>query len=210
MKTEERPLSITRYAEGNEKIKQTSLVVVLFTPLLLAHMQAKSSRTQTFPSQKQKNATKFIIFASARTGSNYLIDILRGHPNILAYGEILKEIYYSSGPLKSSISPFKNILTRTLLHSRHDQPISFMNLIWTLQLKTTKAIGFKIFSSHCVKYLPLSQSNLNTTFMKQTVTPLHVQITNWKNLSYEITKYSNISKNLFELIHEGKRNRTIS
>lgn len=86
------------------------------------------------------NYNKFIIIAHARSGSSMLIGALRGHPQIMGFGEIFhpKEITFN-------IQDYDNNSIQ-LLSLRNNYPVEFLNhFIFSSYKENIKAVGFKVF-----------------------------------------------------------------
>ena len=84
---------------------------------------------------------RFIILSGPRTGSNYLLTMLRSHPNIYARGELFNRLCifdYESHPLHAE-----------LLRRRQADPEKFLRRICFFPLQASMAAsGFKLFYRH--------------------------------------------------------------
>ena len=90
--------------------------------------------------QKKTNSVKkFIIFASARTGSNFIYELLGRHPDILMHHEVFGTEY-------NGVSTEANIPSG-IVRKRFTDPNLFLNHMWTAN-GNKSTVGFKIFNYH--------------------------------------------------------------
>eukprot|EP01041_Mallomonas_annulata_P004214 gene4214-8388_t len=90
------------------------------------------------------SSIKFVVFGSARTGSNYLFELLRRHPLIVVYYEIFNQFVEFN-----YTEPYPNIkISERAIRSRHKDPEKFLNCIWNTNNDNRTAVGFKIFPGH--------------------------------------------------------------
>ena len=119
------------------------------------------------------NLPVFIIYASARTGSNVLVSLLKSHPNIHVYGEIYakfrgsttegiwKRMVSSHKPKKIKLVGFKIFYN----HPRHDGNME----IWE-----------KLQGRKDIKVIHLTREDKLRTFLSRKIA---TQTDEWKNLN---------------------------
>lgn len=84
--------------------------------------------------------TRFVIIGSGRSGSTMLNNLLRSHPNILSFGEILGEtrIIWDHGNFNETHS------TPELLEFRKNNPVEFIKLVYdSAEGDDVTCVGFK-------------------------------------------------------------------
>lgn len=94
-----------------------------------------------FPLFGQKNYTKFIILSDYRTGSNFLMNLLKSHKNAHCYSELFfsKKIFWASAVYGHSET------NKKALNHRYKNPYSFLDkYCYRIYSKQLKAIGFKL------------------------------------------------------------------
>lgn len=93
------------------------------------------------PAGTRTDYRRFIILGSPRTGSNYLLTLLRSHPNIYARGELFNRLCvfdYENHPLHAE-----------LLRRRQADPENFLRRFCFFPLQASMdASGFKLFYQH--------------------------------------------------------------
>ncbi|HXQ24185.1 MAG TPA: hypothetical protein VN812_21060 [Candidatus Acidoferrales bacterium] len=77
---------------------------------------------------------RFVLAGTPRSGSNWLISALRGHPDIVCEGEVLDDPYLKDHPEFAA-----------------DLPRGLANL-WQPARSGQRAVGFKLFYFHCWDY----------------------------------------------------------
>lgn len=83
---------------------------------------------------------KFIVFATARSGSSFLTTSLRSHPDILCHGEVMHPRLFARH-VRGSVG---DMLEPEQINS---DPVAFANTILSVS-DNNKAVGFKIFPTH--------------------------------------------------------------
>ena len=91
--------------------------------------------------------TRFMVLADSRTGSTWLMDLLRSHPNVVAYDEVFHgvSVYGSreSGVASSEVGP---------VGRREADPASFLEqAVFAPKDGSTGAVGFKVFYRHLIR-----------------------------------------------------------
>ena len=85
----------------------------------------------------------YMICCPARSGSTLLVHLLRSHPEVLSYGEILgKKITGLSGPLGARFAKDPEVMN-TLERIRHARPEVYL-YSYILHPHGKKAVGFKL------------------------------------------------------------------
>lgn len=91
----------------------------------------------------QTGYTRFIVLTSARSGSSLLIQSLRSHPGVVAFGEIL-----GPGNVWFNVAGFPS-RHRGLKRFRNREPLRFLDAcVFRGYPAGTEAVGFKVFCSH--------------------------------------------------------------
>ncbi|MBU1912577.1 MAG: sulfotransferase [Candidatus Omnitrophica bacterium] len=129
---------------------------------------------------------KFIILASPRTGSSYLVSLLGSHTQTICYGEIIIS-------LKSFSSYYPGYDSERFTAFRDKYPIKFMEkLIFRKYPSNIAAVGFKIF------YQQARQGRLKKVWPYLKNLPdlkiIHLKRKNLLKsyLSYRLTKITNV------------------
>jgi LPS sulfotransferase NodH len=87
----------------------------------------------SWPPMEKTEPLRFMILASARTGSNFLLSLLSDHPSIRTYGEIFN----------------LDLLQRRDLVALLDDPIAyFRGKVYREHRPEVMAVGFKMFYDH--------------------------------------------------------------
>ena len=88
---------------------------------------------------------RFVIIASARTGSSHLTDKLREHPDILCHGEVFHPhevwVYRPKGKIGNEVRA-------ELRELRGTDPEALLERVYSENYGRT-SVGFKIFRGHC-------------------------------------------------------------
>ena len=92
-----------------------------------------------------------VLFSSARSGSNFLCQVLNTHPEILMHYEVFHEDDQGNAYVQYRDDP----LISRLLSSRKDNPGSFLDALFA-NSHGYKVVGFKIFHGHLKNSLVLS------------------------------------------------------
>jgi len=88
---------------------------------------------------------RFVIVCIARTGSNWLVDLLNSHSKVLAFGELFR----SNTAIGWDIPPFRNYQNTRLIHLYRSDPIAFLDKqVFRKWPANYSAIGFKLFYNH--------------------------------------------------------------
>jgi hypothetical protein len=89
----------------------------------------------------QKDYQKFVIFSNYRCGSNYLMNLLKSHMNVVCFSEVfyLDRIYWAS-----KIYGGKENDNRLIIERDKDERSFLENHIYRSYSKTIKAVGFKL------------------------------------------------------------------
>jgi len=87
--------------------------------------------------------TKYIILGTERTGSSYLVELLKSHPSVISFSELFVDdcssFNYLGYPHHADIK---------LIKYRNDHPVEFLeNLVYKPYKKDIGAVGFKLFYS---------------------------------------------------------------
>lgn len=96
---------------------------------------------------------KFILLTYKRTGSNYLSDLLRSHPQIVSFGSL----FGKKNP--AFLYPdYPSVTCKMTLNYRNNQPIEFLEKnVFRSYHQSIKAVGFKMnYDSefhHVIEYL---------------------------------------------------------
>lgn len=86
-----------------------------------------------------KNYQKFVLFSYRRSGTNFFLDLLRSHPEIVAYGGLFGD---KLGYIYKGYPMYNN---KIILNYREKYPIGFLeNNIYRSFSDKIKAVGFKI------------------------------------------------------------------
>ena len=87
--------------------------------------------------------TRFIILASERSGSSFLVQSLRSHPDIRSFGEIFNPRWIGFN------TPGFDNDDQDLIRYRNRRPVEFLETrVFGPHDQTTVAVGFKLFYSH--------------------------------------------------------------
>lgn len=87
------------------------------------------------------NYQRFIILASPRTGSNYLVSLLKSHTRVICYGEVINPKFAHFG--------YPGYDQRRFVAFRDKYPVRFMEeMIFRKYSPSVAAVGFKIFYHH--------------------------------------------------------------
>ena len=121
--------------------------------LLLRDPRAEQAAMRLGLIQGQRDYTRFIILARARTGSNYLRTLLRSHPSVIVSNEILRETAVIDGAVVKEPgidwSCRDYWTTPEILASRETRPVAFLeNTVFRAFRPHVKAVGFKLFYNH--------------------------------------------------------------
>jgi len=100
-------------------------------------------------------ASRFIILASQRTGSSYLVSLLNSHPKILCIGETLKEVETQPNMYKVRHS-YYTYLSKNLRH-RVLYKLSKKRSLWSyldnfFYQDNDLSTGFKVMGTHAIRY----------------------------------------------------------
>jgi LPS sulfotransferase NodH len=87
---------------------------------------------------------RFVLYAIARTGSNYLISQLNNHPLILCHYELFhkENIFYGFSDKQISFDTLKDNWN---LDSRDKNPLRFIDSVFEIHQDDEQAIGYNIF-----------------------------------------------------------------
>jgi hypothetical protein len=98
-----------------------------------------------FPHLDENNTryTRYIILGTERTGSSYLVELLKSHPSVISFSELFMDncssFNYLGYPHHADIK---------LINYRNDHPVEFLeNLVYKPYKKNIAAVGFKLFYS---------------------------------------------------------------
>lgn len=121
--------------------------------LLLRDPRAEHAAMRMGLIQGQRDYTRFIILARARTGSNYLRTLLRSHPSVIVSNEILRETAMIDGAVvkepRIDWSCRHYWTTPEILALRETRPLEFLeNTVFRAFRPHVRAVGFKLFYNH--------------------------------------------------------------
>lgn len=129
------------------------------------------------------NTTKFVIVAEPRTGSTFLHLLLASHPNIVVYGEI----FHPVDEVRENITTGFQLPRLQL----SDDPVEYLENVYSQQPETTKAVGFKLFYTHARNG---EWSHLREYFKSAKVKVIHLKRRNLldRYLSHQLADRSNV------------------
>lgn len=84
---------------------------------------------------------RFVIIGNQRTGSNYLVSLLKSHPDIICYGELFRKKYEINKFIPNLPNSFVDIKYRKENYKKLFENLDRYNV-------TYKYWGFKIFPEH--------------------------------------------------------------
>jgi LPS sulfotransferase NodH len=89
------------------------------------------------PGTELGRATRFVIFAAARTGSNYLCSLLNSHPEVLCHHGL-----FNPGGIHAALDHRPDDLGLGTVEERDRDPAAFLGRMWRRHDGNT-AVGFK-------------------------------------------------------------------
>jgi LPS sulfotransferase NodH len=89
------------------------------------------------PRRERAQATRFVIFAAARTGSNYLCSLLNSHPQVLCHHGL-----FNPGGIHAALDHRPDDLGLGTVEERDRDPAAFLGRVWRHDAGNT-AVGFK-------------------------------------------------------------------
>jgi LPS sulfotransferase NodH len=92
-----------------------------------------------------RNYQKFVIVGVARTGSTLLLDLLNGHEQVIAFGELFR----GDGAIGWDRWPFRTHQSPRLLRLHAARPVEFLETaVFRRWPREVAAVGFKLFYYH--------------------------------------------------------------
>jgi LPS sulfotransferase NodH len=89
--------------------------------------------------------TRFVVVATARTGSTFLINLLNAHSQVLAFGELFR----SPESIGWDVPPYAGFESKRQLSLYQSDPRGFLTeAVFRRWPRTCKAVGFKLFYYH--------------------------------------------------------------
>ncbi|MBJ3777883.1 hypothetical protein [Acuticoccus mangrovi] len=88
---------------------------------------------------------KVVIVTKARSGSNLLLSLLNSHPDFYFHGEVYKPGFVAT--FRTS-GKFRRIYGVEPIELRENDPIKFLDAIYSTSPRKQKAVGFKLFFYH--------------------------------------------------------------
>ena len=111
-----------------------------------SYNQLSFRESYPYPNLEDKNSKykKYIILGTDRTGSSYLVELLKSHPSVISFSELFM---YSRSFFNYLGYPHPS--DKTLLEYRNNNPIEFIeNMVFKKYKTNIKAVGFKFFYYH--------------------------------------------------------------
>ena len=88
---------------------------------------------------------RFVVVATARTGSTFLINLLNAHSQVLAFGELFR----SPDTIGWDVPPYAGFESKHLLSLYQSDPRAFLTeAVFRRWPRSCKAVGFKLFYYH--------------------------------------------------------------
>lgn len=117
----------------------------------------------------KKGYIKYIIVGSERTGSSYLVELLKSHPAVISYSEL----FMPDGCLFNYLG-YRFFSDKALLEFRDNHPVDFVKrMVFKPYKKEIDAVGFKLLYEH--KYNNRIQAALNYLRSQRKIKIIHIQ-----------------------------------